>query len=494
MSYLPVCIWAVDSSVSLMAFTKPLTVVLFVINILQLEEKHRDNLINVIPLSIFALTAIGFACTFYEKTAGVAIDSNNNFFPFFQYANVYAFAVLSALVILITRKKYNLVVKLVFSVTFLLAIYFTHSRAVYLLTIVFFMAYFYKTIAMKNKKSHLWIILCCIVFILASIVVLQIKYDLFSNLLKESSFNSRLFYYKDSLKMIITHPFGSGVNGFYYMQPKYQSANYYSMYVHNDYLNIACDVGIIPALLMVFLLGYSIIKEKNLTKKSLLILLGLHMFVDFDLQYMYIYLILSLCLNVGDIKNIKIKSSGLIAFVGVVLTIYCSFFAYISMLMYNENYKKVTYYYNHTTALLMQMTSTTNSNEAYKLANELLDNNKYIFEAHHTLANIYIANDKPIDAMNEMEKVLEYDHMNSKEYDDYILICYKAGRQLKKQGDLEHSQIAFDKAIRVTDDIKKLNSSLSKRAFYLRKKPQIILSKKSDKLILRMKESLYGGE
>lgn len=492
-SYLPVSIWAVDSSTTFMSFTKPLAVLLFLANILQLNNDEKQNIIKTIPISAFIMSAISLVFKYDDNLNGYVLDKNNNLSSFFQYANTYAVFILIALVIVLYKYK-NVVFKCAMSLVFLSCIYLTNSRSVCLLTVLFLLYFIYDLVKKKSGKVSKILLIIYLVLTVSICVFLQIKFNFFTNILTESSFNSRLFYYKDALKMIVTHPFGSGVNGFYYMQPKYQSANYYSMYVHNDYLNLACDVGIIPAIIFIATILYSIVKNNDRLSKLILLMISLHILIDFDMQYACIFMIFVFCIIDDSRSEIEIKSKGLISFACIILCVYSSFFGYVSLLEFNEKYEKVTYYYPHTTALLIQMSQTNDSNKAYKLANEILDNNKYIFEAHHTLANIYIANDKPIDAMNEMETVLEYDRLNSNEYDDYIEICYKAGELLKKQGDEEHSQIAFDKALRVSDKVKDINSDFSKRAYYLKNKPDIRLSEKSSMLVNIMTKELYGGE
>lgn len=113
--------------------------------------------------------------------------------------------------------------------------------------------------------------------------------------LESSTLMGRLLYYRDVLPVILKHPFGLGYMGYYYAQGGFQTGVYATKFVHNELLQFAVDVGWIPTLLFAFALLRRLLARKTpAMQRMLLFAICAHSMLDFDLQFLSIFLSFSL--------------------------------------------------------------------------------------------------------------------------------------------------------------------------------------------------------
>ena len=122
--------------------------------------------------------------------------------------------------------------------------------------------------------------------------------------LRASEWQTRLLYYKDGLMMLLKKPWGYGTYGYYMIQRQFQTGStYFVKYIHNFFLQILLDGGVISGLLFGLLLLktlYSLVwgrasattkRQAGLIGVLLLTLIG-HAFWDFDLEFSYAFLLI----------------------------------------------------------------------------------------------------------------------------------------------------------------------------------------------------------
>lgn len=142
---------------------------------------------------------------------------------------------------------------------------------------------------------------------------------------KDATFSGRVAMWQSSIKMIQVHPFlGSGLNNFYLLFPKFQVSKFNEvlpnrrpMQVHNDYIQLAVEVGILGLAAFLWILvrymkyGMSIIKsnrDKWLTSGLVcgIIALLIHSLTDFGLQMptpaMMMWAFMGITVAVGEKK------------------------------------------------------------------------------------------------------------------------------------------------------------------------------------------------
>jgi O-antigen ligase len=130
--------------------------------------------------------------------------------------------------------------------------------------------------------------------------------------LQQHSVLERGAVYKDSLKIVKDHPvFGVGGGGWAALWEKYQSNPYIVRQAHNFFLQYAVDVGLLGLILLLGLLvwifyrylKYTLSRQEN-SNPNLSIIhfifaisLLAHSFIDFELSYVYIAILIFICLG-----------------------------------------------------------------------------------------------------------------------------------------------------------------------------------------------------
>ena len=306
--YLFVALFAIDRGMALIGFFRLLSILIFLIILMQYNKQERNELLLLIPL--LGIVMIGIS------VMGYFIPVLNKFFivnqrigGFFQYPNTFALFLLIGFVIAYKHKDVYALTD-VFMLILLIGIVLTGSRTIYVLT-AFMLIY-----VVKDDPGYIKKILVFAGALVAMIVIVNVfKIDI--KLLKrltQFSFSSstllgRLLYYKDGIKLMFSHPLGLGYLGYYYLEPSIQTGVYSVRYIHNDILQVALDVGVVPCVMFVSIIIRSLLSDDvDEVNKIILCLIMVHSLFDFDLQFISIFFILLLCMDIYDGKKSKFIS------------------------------------------------------------------------------------------------------------------------------------------------------------------------------------------
>ncbi|MBL4936327.1 O-antigen ligase family protein [Clostridium sp. YIM B02515] len=112
-----------------------------------------------------------------------------------------------------------------------------------------------------------------------------------------NSFKERLVFYEDGLRLLKNNLLGIGAGRLSYEQYTYQTAAYDIKYIHNGFLQIAIDYGIIFFVLYMALIIYILYKKFNKKQLSQLnfvipMMILLHSLADFSMSFIIINMIL----------------------------------------------------------------------------------------------------------------------------------------------------------------------------------------------------------
>lgn len=306
--YLFVVLFAIDRGMALIGFLRQLSILMFLIILMQYSKQERNELLLLIPL--LGIVMIGIS------VMGYFIPVMNKFFivnqriaGFFQYPNTFALFLLIGFVILYKHKDIY-AMNNVLLLILLIGIVLTGSRIIYVLT-AFMLIY-----VVKDDPGYIKKILVFAGALVAMIVIVNLfKIDIkVLKRLTQFSFSSstllgRLLYYKDGIKLILSHPFGLGYLGYYYLEPSIQTGVYAVRYIHNDILQVALDVGIIPCIMFVSIIIRSLLSDDvDEDNKIILCVIMVHSLFDFDLQFISIFFVLLLCMDIYDGKKSKFIS------------------------------------------------------------------------------------------------------------------------------------------------------------------------------------------
>ena len=138
-------------------------------------------------------------------------------------------------------------------------------------------------------------------------------YRVIDALYMPNSVNYRIFYIKDSLKISFSSIknllFGIGGEGFRNEYKYFKSTDYNSTEVHNIYLQILLESGIIGLIIFIFIIIYTLRKYKLSSEKIALISVLVHGVFDLDFSYMIVLAIFGILLGLMQSKENDFKTN-----------------------------------------------------------------------------------------------------------------------------------------------------------------------------------------
>lgn len=483
--YLFVCLFAIDKGMALIGFFKQLSILMFIIILMQFDKEERNELLLLIPflgILMIGISMMGYFITVMKNFFII----NGRIGGFFQYPNTFALFLLIGCVVLYMHRDFYTNSN-VFLLILLIGIILTGSRAIYILTAIMLIY------VMKNNPKYIkkiLIFVTTLILIVALINLLKIDIKVLKRLTQFSFSSStllgRMLYYKDGIKVLLSRPLGLGYLGYYFLEPSIQTGVYSIRFIHNDLLQIALDIGIIPCIMFIYIIISSLFSQN--VKKENKIILGLiiaHSLFDFDLQYIAIFLILILCIDIYDGKKTKFISIDYKIIGNAFIAISTVFSLYLAVSMsfqyFNLTDLSIKLLPFYTEAKVAKLQNIENIKEGTQLA-------KSIEKSNSNLSIIY-----DVYALNEMEKH-NYDQMinykeqslnlqryNIEAYDSYINMLYICLDYYQNDSTMQNKYIGKIKEVPKT--LNKLKKETDNLAFKIHDQPSFELSKQSKEII-----------
>jgi len=299
------CLWAVDSGMAFIGFCKFAPLALYMIALWQEEE--QGQLRQILPLFgaiTVLLGVLGMRLPFLENYFSVS----GRLAGFFQYPNTYALFLLVCELLFITQptqKKWQYIIPLIL----IAGLLYTGSRTVFVLFVVSNIG----VLAMQSKKAiRILLTLAGVAVVFFAAIMLwgkdTVLYRYLNISLTESTFVGRILYASDALPLLLKYPFGMGYMGYYYTQSNIQTGLYSVMYAHNDLLQLFLDIGWIPGILFIGAIA-AYFRRKSIALKDKLIVgtVIVHSLLDFNLQFVFIFLLLIYLMDDPEEKTYKIR-------------------------------------------------------------------------------------------------------------------------------------------------------------------------------------------
>ena len=249
--YLVTCIYGVDAGMGYIGFSKNVTIFFFLCIAMQLNKEQREEMLEKIPVIGFIMTVIGLISYGIEPLHRFLFIADR-MGGLFQYPNVFGVFCLVGVILLLDRKRTGKErniqgVQLIF---LMLGIFLSGSRSVFLLMLGVCVVL---TVRRKDMRKPLLTIL---VLMLTGIYVgitgnVQNIGRFLTTSLQSSTFLGRILYAKDGVRLLLQHPFGLGYLGYYFIEPSIQRGVYSVRYIHNDFLQMALDIGILLTLFFI---------------------------------------------------------------------------------------------------------------------------------------------------------------------------------------------------------------------------------------------------
>lgn len=437
--YVGTVFYGIDSGMSELGLIKVIALLQFLLLVEQIQYEERIELLEQIPMiaSVMAVISMISYITPWKHTFFQASRLGG----FFQYSNTFTLYLLIGIIVLLYEKKKDKLwyIKLYILTT---AVLFTGSRIVFFLMIIGIVI----TGSYQNMGRYLTI---------------------FTH---NSTLWGRILYQIDGLKMLLKRPAGLGYRGYYFLQPSVQSAAYTTKFVHNDFLQIGLDGGMIAMILAVILFIQSIYEKSSQDlQKHLLVIIAIHSCLDFNLQFLSIGMIVIVCMQCKEKKELqlkKIKIFCLLTFVGFVLSLRAGIG---TSLEYQGKYKQALKIMPElTTARMKQLSKETDKNQAEESVDKLIHSNKRISQAYGVKAEIAYGENN----YNAMVRYKRQEIKNRKYdiavYEDYIdkLACILQEKQA--DSDTKGMKQYLEELLWIQQYIEKINTQTNPIANHLK--------------------------
>jgi hypothetical protein len=316
------------------------------------SKEEKDKLLFGSFLAITILSGIG-VFSYLLKLQGTqlsaTIDGVYRMQSVIGYANTTAvFCGVGAILSFYYREKsadykFLYTISLVINLSGLLA---TKSR----FGIVCFIISIIIALSIKFKKIK---ILTIVGLVLGFIMVVFLYKTGNIRLIMGSTVVSRLIYYYDAIGLFSKNIFGVGVYGWENKQYLVQTANYSVKFVHNGFLQIALDGGVLALIGLVYIIFfgfYNTYKMYQVTRNEIYLYLicilsfiVLHSLVDLDFTYAGILFLLGLVIsfNIDSGKRILLNKYFVIS-----LSLILIFVGYSSMFVIPNEYVTISTSFN----------------------------------------------------------------------------------------------------------------------------------------------------
>lgn len=361
----------------------------------------------------------------------------------------------------------------------------TGSRTTFLMSVVIML--FLGIIKKELRKYLFWIL----VGSLGVGIVYVILTDDFQNIgrfltisPKSSTLIGRILYWQDGLRIIKDHPLGLGASGYKYLQGQYQTGVYSIEFIHNELLQMMLDIGVIPAIMFIA----SVIKSffcKNicLMKKTVILVILVHSMTDFDLQFLAIFYILILCMDLDSIliegeyeRNIGRKTIVIGSGIGLVW-----FYFSIPLLLYymDDMGKAVKCFPIYTEAEIRMMENSNSLEEAEQLADNVLKYNDSVTIAYDVKALAAAQNGDYQTVIKTKDKAIMNSPYMLNEYINYLELLSEG---IRNESD-DVAKMCRDKMLQIPQQMQMVLDRTSYLGKRIKDKPNLELPKNIEKYL-----------
>lgn len=471
-----------DKGIAVIGSVRILVLILFWLVWNNVCTEAKDKIWNSIPDVAIELTLI--AIVLYLTPCG-----KEYFFRVgrlggvFQYSNTYAVFLLISFIVLCFRKE-QIRIKFVKAGILIGGILLCGSRSVFALlifTIVFLL------LRKKIEKKAIFLsILFAVTFCLVSVLFIDLDMErLLEFTLNSSTLNGRFLYWRDASEMIIKHPFGLGYMGYYFWQPQFQTGNYVTKFVHNDILQTALDAGVAAAVSLCVMITANICDCKNEEKKRIiLVVLFLHCLFDFDLQFIFMYCLMLMCMD--DKRGITCRQRAgfwkrICCILGAVYIYLAAAFGFF----YFEKYRIALVLYPANTFALEALML---GGEAEEAADVIIEKNGMLADAYETAVRKHIERSEYLEGQTDIQGMITCAGYDIYYYNQAVYYLSMMLEQAVRNNDSSAAEQIIGQIQDIPVTLEKLKRRTSKLAYRIYDKPVFELEDEIEDYIRRLSE------
>lgn len=416
------CLVSVNKGLSWLGFVRVIGIFLWFFLVLQFEESEKETAIQILPFVGVVMILVSIV-TFWIPGWKDFFWQADRLGGIFQYSNTCGMFFLICIVLL-TECSQPVMRDFILFDSLLFGVFLTGSKGSIIL-LVFILLWILLKKKVFRKNSALF---------LAAMLIISFAYGIatkdyqniariFTLLKNPSTLYGRILYVKDVIPTLIQNPLGIGYMGYASIQSSIQTGVYTTIYLHNDWLQMALDFGWIFAVIVMFVFLWQIIKGKqSIERKLILALIGIYSLLEFHLQYFFLDMLVVLFFDM-DRNNIKI-SRGLTVKENQIFSIAASFFfVYLgvaSLYTYIGEYDRaVSMNPLDTQARTGQLLEESQKDTAVTYATKLLEYDTYNIQAYNVLAYAALMDGDVEHALDNKMKILEIARFDMNEYADF---------------------------------------------------------------------------
>ena len=420
---LVVSFWAIDYMENFMGVMRLLVICLWMYLVRSRSEAECALAKALVPvmgcisvvISLISLLVPSLTARFWE---------NSRMSGFFQYANTSGlfFAVGIMLAIYQMKKSEKKILSLIAIAILMMGLLLSGSRSVLLLLAGW--GVYYAVCKKEYRKPFLMSAMLLLVFGGGYVFLTGNTANIgriFTIFTSNSTLWGRLLYYRDAMLLLMSKFWGLGRLGYYYSQGTFQSGIYHIRFVHNDFLQVALDYGMLALVLVVLFLGWQIFKgAQSREEKELLLFMALASVVDFHCQYLFIVMLMCLFLDYGKgerEKKAQLKENY------VMLPIMLAMFVYIGIATGSSKAGNqeltLSMLPDYTSAQEKVLISNIGAPATYETATDLIEKNPYNLTGYLVRGYFYATQLCVEEFIADWDRMLELDPYNVEYYVQY---------------------------------------------------------------------------
>lgn len=442
-------------------------------------ERFYDKLIIGFVMVMAFMAWLSIVAMMTGSFRSMALVVNDRLSGNFQYANTMA-VMCGVAVLLSLNKSWKVTYKLVAITGLVVAMCLTFSRGGILLSMVIIGVY--ALIEVRDYSD--WLIMA--ISMIAAMIFIQLIGDratverLAVGVENASEWQTRLLYYKDGLTMLKDRWYGFGSNGYFYHQSFYQTGStYHVKYIHSGLLQIGLDVGIIASFISAFWMAYSVIKQKDWAKRCGLTLIVIHSCIDFDLQYVAVWLVvILLSINVSEPtphRSWQLSNKLVAASLGCLILL-TGYFLTANIYYENEDYQEAVHLYPwYTEAYRKLMLSDEEADDLAMYAGELIQLNPYVTEGYEPLRLDAIAKGQYETALMYSEMKVYYSPLLIENHETYSRMLLLNATYAHSHEDDAKAKTYLQSILMMPDELAKL-ANKKDTAYNVKHKPQLTMN------------------
>lgn len=480
------CLWGIDRGMAFVGFLKFLPLLLYLFCLQQ--EEGTGQVLEVLPYfgaALAVLSAIGMQFSQLASLFSVA----GRLAGTFQYPNTFAVFLLVCELLLLKKpgkKLWDYAILPVLVAGFL----YTGSRTAFIVALLANVA---MLLSMTQKKVRIISLAVmggvCLIGLLLALSPESVLHRYLTISLTESTFVGRLLYWVDALPLLLKYPFGMGYMGYYYVQQSIQTGVYSVTYIHNDFLQLVLDIGLIPAgIFIAALLIWFFKKQIPVADKIIVGAICLHSLFDFDLQFIGMFFLLLLLLSQEKTDKVLLVKPRLPLKVSFAAVALAGLYMGASLMLAHLGSRELsdTLYPYNTQNKLAILEQTEDLEEANALAEEILAQNTHFYAPYSIKAKYCYSQGDFGAVITNQRAALERNPFGHSEYEAYCKMLITGIDLYEKAGDTQSAEICRKELIAVGDQLTDMEERLSPLGKMIDDQPVLELSQELQEAIREM--------